>query len=334
MAAFSAALALLSSAVGAGFASGREILRFFASQGAMAGASIACALGMMAFAFVRLPAQMEGCGCASLNTLYRARFGDGLGRLCAALFYLLFAITGGAMLAACAELAALTLNLHHAYAFGIIVSLLPAAYLAKRGVSGLAPAGALLLILMPVLMLRLYALPAGEACFLPAMAPDLPVRAVLDGTAYGALNAALLSGTLQMLLALEPAVRRRAAAIFSALFGGLLLLGTAVCRRHLPAVLHQAMPFVYLSRALGRGGYILVAACLYAAAFSTLLAMLTGLRRMTGKRSRPYLPPLCCLLAAQMGFGPIIKSAYPTLGALCAGLMLLCLLPGGNIARQ
>ena len=327
MAAFSAALALLSGAVGAGFASGREILHFFAAHGAMAGAAAVCALITMAGLFCRLPVQMERCGCTSLAALCRARFGDRLGHLCGALFFALFAVTGGAMLAACAELAALTVPVRGAYALGMAITLLLAAWLSARGVPGLAPAGAALLILLPALMLRLLALPAGEACFLPAMAPDLPVRAALDGIAYGALNAAMLAGTLPALLTLAPASRKRAAAMFSAMFGALLLLGTAVCLSHMPSVLHQPMPFVYLSRALGKGGYLLVAACLYAAAFSTLLAMLLGLRRMTGRAHRAYLPPLCCLIAALTGFGPLVKSAYPALGALCAALLALLCLP-------
>ena len=324
MAAVSAALALLSGVIGAGFASGREILRFFASHGAMAGAAMLCAVGTMAFLFLRLPAQMENCGCTSLDALCRHRLGDRFGGLCAALFFLLFAVTGGAMLAACAELTALVLNIRCAYAVGMAASLLLAMPLARRGVSGLAPIGALLLVLLPALLIRLISLPAGEACFLPAMTPDLPVRAALEGTAYGALNAAMLAGALPMLLALVSAIRRRAIIVFSALFGVLLLLGTAVCQRHMPSVIHQAMPFVYLSRALGPGGYLLVAACLYAAAFSTLLAMFVGLRRMT---RRAYAPPLCCLLAAMTGFEPIVRSGYPVLGALCAGLMLLLCLP-------
>lgn len=326
MAAFSAALALVSGAVGAGFASGREILRFFAVHGAASGAAVVSASLVLAFCFLRLPACLSAFGCASLGELCRARLGKRLGRLCSALFFLLFAVTGGAMLAACAELTALLLPVHHAYAAGMIASLLIAVPLARRGVSGLAPLGALLCVFLPVLMLKLLALPAGEACFLPAMTPDLPVRAVLDGAAYGALNAAMLAGALPLLLALSPAGRRRAAIVFSLLFGALLCLGITVCLRHLPAIPNQPLPFVYLSRSLGKGGYLLVALCLYAASFSTLLAMLSGLYRMARRKSM-LLPPACCLLCALIGFGPIVKSAYPVLGALCAGLLLLLCLP-------
>ena len=324
MTAVSAALALLSGAIGAGFASGQEILCFFAAHGRAAGAAIACALMALSFFFLRLPACLGAFGCPSLGALCRLRFGKRLGRLCSVLFFLLFAVTGGAMLAACAELCALVLPIRHAYAAGLVLSLLPALPLARRGLAGLALPGMALCALLPALMLRLLMLPAGEACFLPAMAPALPVQAAAYGTAYGALNAAMLAGTLPMLLALSPAQRRRTAALFSLLFGGLLLLGTAVLRRHMPAVYAEPMPFVSLSRALGKGGYLLTAACLYAASFSTLLAMLTGLSHMTGSCR---LPPACCLLCALIGFGRIIKIAYPVLGALCAGLLFLLCLP-------
>lgn len=325
MRALLSALALISGAVGAGFASGREIVRFFAAHGAMAGAAVVCALGTLALAAVQLCAQMEHAGVSSLHALCHVRFGGRLGRLCALLFLLLFAVTGGAMLAACAELAALVLPLRHAYAAGMAVSVALASLLLRSGVTGLSLPGGALLLLLPALLIRLLALNAGEACFLPAMAPDLPVRAVLDGVAYGALNAAMLSGTLPLLLPLPRGTRRRAALLFSVLFGALLLLATAVCRRHLPAVLHQAMPFVHLSRALGKSGYLLVAACLYAAGFSTLLAMMAGIRGMCPRM--PAAAPLLPLLFALFGFGRIVESGYPVLGALCAGLLFLLCFP-------
>lgn len=331
MAVISCALALLSGVIGAGFASGREITRFFAGHGAASGAAIVCALAVLSGLFLRLSAQLERTSSASLAGLCRARFGPALGQLTGALFLMLMGVTGGAMLAACAELAALTLPVSHAYALGLVLSLLLGAALAYAGLGGLALPGAALLALMPLLLVRLLRLPAGEACFLPAMSPDLPVRAAADGAIYGALNAAMLAGAMPMLLALSPRSRRRAVLLFAALFGALLALGCAVCRRHLPAVWDQPMPFVALGRSLGAGGYLLLAACLYAAALSTLSAMLAGLIHLLPLRRGAALAIACliCALLARAGFGTIVSSGYPVLGALCAGLMLLLCLPAG-----
>lgn len=330
MSVLSAALALLSGVIGAGFASGREITRFFAGHGAACAASVVLALATLLLLFLRLPAQLERTGCASLQALCRLRFGRRLGLFCAGLFGLLQSVTGGAMLAACAELFSLTVPMRHAYVLGLTFSLLLGAILSFFGLRGLAAPGAILAAVLPFFLLRLYALPAGEACFLPAMAPDLPVRAATDGLLYGALNAAMLLGTLPMLLSLSRSKRRRAVLLFCALFGLLLCLGCAVCRRHLPTVWDQPLPFVLLSRALGPGGYLLVALCMGLAALSTLCAMLCGLARLfsLGRTPGILLASGLCLLFALVGFGPLVQSAYPALGALCAALMALLCLPG------
>lgn len=322
------AFALLGGMVGAGFASGREIARFFSAHGPASGAAVVMALLVLYALFMRISGLMAREGCPSLLALCRLRFSRGLGALCGVLFALLQAVTGGAMLAACAELAALVLPLSHSYGLGLAFTLALSAVLAYAGAAGLAAPGLAIAALLPVLLARLLALPPGEACFFPAMSPDLPVRAAGDGLLYGALNAAMLGGMMPMLARLARPRRRYAALLFSLLFGGLLLLGVGVCRRQLQAVWHHPMPFVALARGLGRGGYLLVAACLYAAALSTLCAMLASLASALPAR-RPAahaLAALCVLPFARMGFGPIVTHGYPVLGALCAALLgLLCL---------
>ena len=100
MAAMTMALALLGGVIGAGFASGREILRFFAGHGRMAGAAVACALMMLFVLFLRLSALMQRHGADTLVALCRIRLGERFGLFCGALFLLLCAVTGAAMLAA------------------------------------------------------------------------------------------------------------------------------------------------------------------------------------------------------------------------------------------
>ena len=337
MAAVSVALALLSGVVGAGFASGRELVRFFALHGRMALAAVASTLLALHLLFLRLPAQLERYGATTLVQLCRARLGRRFGALCGVLFLLLFAITGGAMLCACAELGALVLPVRHAYGLTLALTLALAVPLSLRGLGALALPGAALIALLPALLVRLLLLPAGEARFLPAMTPELPVRALLDGTAYGALNAAMLAGVLPLLVPLPSRTRRRGVRLFTLLFGALLLCGVLVCLRHLPAVLAQPLPFVFLSRRLGRGGYLLVAACMYAAALSTLCAMLSALMVALDRTGLPRaaLPALLCLGFALAGFTPLIDCGYPALGALCTGLLLvLCAPSDGRCAQK
>ena len=127
--------------------------------------------------------------------------------------------------------------------------------------------------------------------------------------------------------------RRRlaCAALVVLLFGGMLTLGMLVCQRQMQSVLMQPLPFVWLSRSLGAGGYLLVALCLYAAALSTLCAMLCAmtnlLPRFLARYARLTISALLCAALALMGFGRIVQSGYPILGALCAALLVLLVLP-------
>lgn len=325
------ALALLSGVIGAGFASGREIVRFFACHGWASGLAVLGALAALAVLFLRLCSQMACAGVSSLPALCRLRWGDRFSALCVALFLLLCVLTGGAMLAACAELFALTLPFQHAYVLGMAATLILALILSALEVRGLAFIGAALCALLPFLLLSLLRLPVGEACFEPVLPPDSPLRALTDGVLYGALNAAMLAGGLPMLLTFSREKRRSSILLFLLLFGVMLTLGVCVCRQHMQSIVLQPLPFVWLSRSLGAGGYRLVALCLYAAALSTLCAMLCAVVRMLpAKLSRPArlaLAFLASLLFALMGFGRIVQSAYPILGAVCAALLFLLCLP-------
>ena len=316
------ALALLGGVIGAGFASGREIVRFFAAHGAMGFIAVAFALAALLALFALLPIHLAAEGQTGLSGLCRARFGARVGGVCGALFFLLSAVTGGAMLAACAELSALVWPIRHAYALGFAVTAVLAALLCAFETRGLAVVGGALCGLLPILLIRLLLLPPGEACFLPEGPPDAVLRAALDGTLYAALN---------MLLTLSARRRLACAALVVLLFGGMLTLGMLVCQRQMQSVLMQPLPFVWLSRGLGAGGYLLVALCLYAAALSTLCAMLCAmtnlLPRFLARYARLTISALLCAALALMGFGRIVQSGYPILGALCAALLVLLVLP-------
>ena len=64
------ALALLGSVVGAGFASGREIVRFFAAHGAMGFVAVAFSLAALAALFLCLAERLSASG-VSLTMLAR-----------------------------------------------------------------------------------------------------------------------------------------------------------------------------------------------------------------------------------------------------------------------
>lgn len=159
------ALALLGGVIGAGFASGREIVRFFAAHGAMGFIAVAFALAALLALFALLPIRLAAEGQTGLSGLCRAHFGARVGGVCGALFFLLSAVTGGAMLAACAELSALVWPIRHAYALGFAVTAVLAALLCAFETRGLAVVGGALCGILPILLIRLLLLPPAKPAF-------------------------------------------------------------------------------------------------------------------------------------------------------------------------
>lgn len=134
-----------------------------------------------------------------------------------------------------------------------------------------------------------------------------------------------------MLLTLSARRRLACAALVVLLFGGMLTLGMLVCQRQMQSVLMQPLPFVWLSRGLGAGGYLLVALCLYAAALSTLCAMLCAMNESSAALSGA--------LCAADDFRAVVRGTrahgvrahcakrLSDSGALCAALLVLLVLP-------
>ena len=81
------ALALLGSVVGAGFASGREIVRFFAAHGAMGFVAVAFSLAALAALFLCLAERLSAAGQTGLPGLCASRFGARVGGVCTCLLY-------------------------------------------------------------------------------------------------------------------------------------------------------------------------------------------------------------------------------------------------------
>lgn len=329
------ALALLGSVVGAGFASGREIVRFFAAHGAMGFVAVAFSLAALAALFLCLAERLSAAGQPGLPGLCASRFGARVGGVCTALFFLLSAVTGGAMLAACAELSALVWPIRPAYAAGFFITLPLAVWLAAHEARGLAAVGRGALR-ADACSARPPAVPAGGRGLLfpgGAARPGAPRRAGRgalcraerrhDGGRAADAAGAFRAKTPRLRRAAHPALRPAADA-------GDARLPKAPSERRDAA----GLPFVWLSRRLGSGGYLLVALCLYAAALSTLCAMLCAMANLLPRGlktgARLILSALLCAALARVGFGRIVQSGYPILGALCAALLLLLALP----ARQ
>lgn len=301
----SSAWAIVGAVIGAGFASGREVAAFFSRYGALSWLGAAAAIAAIAWI---------GLGAMASPGVPEAWRGRWPARVWQGMFIALMAATGGAMLAASGEIAALTLPLHGSYWMGLLSTLCLAWWLSERRLAGLAIISRALTACLIVMMGMGLLAPRLRGVWVEDSAPwsQLPVS-LLRGLCYGGFNAALASPVLDESAAvLDRRAKRLCMLKVSLILGVVLAMGNGVLLRH-PALLGVPLPYVALLGRWGQWGIALGALALYLAVLTTLTACLRGLHGLLRWRWSFLLP----MLVALLGFAGAVDGLYPLLGGGC-----------------
>ena len=320
---YAGALACVSAVVGAGFASGREIVTFFTRYGSWSWLLILLSTSTMsALCLLTLRATRRNAA-RGWHELYRQR-----GRFSRAFSVgcrlALFSLIAGAMLAASASAVALLVPLNRAYEGGLILSLLLAFWLAGRSVRCLSWFGGLLtaLLLAAYLPLMAAAPPQSAVQAIPAIpAWRDALRAPLNAVAYGSMNMAVALGVVCECVGKSRRELCRMSVLFGFLLTCLLFVANALYLRA-PASLQEELPLIALLRGFGRAGYLLGLCVFEVSVFTTLLAAMRGLRGMLAARLPGVFARDAALLSipflvSLLGFRALVETFYAPLGILC-----------------
>ncbi len=323
-------LAIVGAVIGAGFASGREVMTFFTRFGAWSWAGIAVAAVVMGVVVLRLLSLARRLGAVSFAVVCERALGTRGGRIGATLYALMLWGTGAAMLSGAGELCAIALPVHGAYAIGFAGMLLLGAVVARRGIGALAWVSAGMAPLCCLLYFLLMIRPPLPAQVSLAPAP-VGWGTVPLGIAYAALNIALAAGLLCEQAAQRTARECVSAAIgAAACLGALLTLSNAAMLPSVSALSGAALPIVRLASGLGITGFWLCVATLGLAMLTTLAATLrAGVQVLPARLAewqRWALAAGLIALGGALGFERLVGVAYPALGWAAAALVLwLCL---------
>lgn len=305
------ALAILGAVIGAGFASGRELMSFFARFGTWSYLGIACAAGTVMWV---------------VNGVLRRAAPDGMpvswqggawALVWRGMFLALSVVLAGAMMAGSGEIAALMLPWRGARWGGMGATLLLAAVMARRPTGALGMISGGLVACLASAMAMALALPRGSAASLDGAGNGL--AAIWRGVCYGGFNAALAVPVMGG-KGWPRKMRHGCAVLVASMLAALLALGNALMLRH-PELAGEALPMVALLRQWGMVGYRLCGATMYLAVLTSLLAAVRGLTVISGGGWRWVLCLLAALGVALGGFQAAVNAVYPALGAGC--LMLL-----------
>lgn len=311
-----AAITCAGAVIGAGFASGREVVTFFSRYGENAWWLILLSVAVMVLlsCLCMLAARKcaaDGCWCA----LFEA---DGTGaRICTVM---LLVLTSGAMVSASGSLMALLWAHRWAYFIGAAGTLITAWALGRRGVRWLGWISTLMTaLLFFAVVLAMSRAPEMESARLIPHSAD--GWAALRAVGYAAMNMTLAIGVVCRCA--NGGSARRFGWAFGSIMAVLLYTSNALYLRH-PEVHSSAFPVVELLRCLGRKGFLVSVAVLYLSVFTTMTATLCALGSDV---KRPAAVLILPLLASCAGFSGIVDRLYAPAGLICLLLVFapLCL---------
>ena len=287
--------------VGAGFASGREIMQFFSQYGALSWVLILFS-GILMTALIHLLL----CSASEEETEKQSFFIH-------ILFVLLYGAVSSGMTAAAGELAALTIPIHHARLLGMAATLAVCVKLSGGSARGIAVLGKILVPAMAGVFLLCMRIPVHSEL------PDsLSWISVFQAAGYCGMNAVLSAPVAALAGRRKTRKERACIAIGSGIvFGALLALGNAALLPYGAELKEAALPMVVLLRDYGKAGFYLSAAVLYLAVATTLIASLRGLEMWVPGKRKGVWAVLIAAGGALAGFQEIVGRVYPVLGYIC-----------------
>lgn len=314
--------------MGAGFASGREIISFFTQYGPAGVWLILLAGALMTLLCMMCMKASAACGAECWCDLY----GGGEGwqyHTARGSILLLMTLTGGAMISAAGHMISLLWYHPWSYAAGAVGTAALAwrmTYRSIRPVSWLSTV--LTAVFLTAVCLALAKAPSARNVAVPSAGKTGMFTAVIRTVGYASMNITLAIGV---------ACRRtgassgRTSILFGALMTILLLVSHTLYLRH-PALTGEAFPIVRLLSTFGRSGFLLSAALLYLSVFTSLTAILFALRcgfqPWTGTFWSGILTMGIPLAASCLGFLEIVDSLYAPAGLVCLALVF------GPMAKQ
>ncbi|NGQ96386.1 GerAB/ArcD/ProY family transporter [Brevibacillus sp. SYP-B805] len=316
--------------VGAGFASGREILEFFVQYGMQGFIGILLATALFVWAGVRVMLIAHRIQAESYQDISVYLFGRTIGSLFNLILLTVLLGTTSVMLAATGALFAE--SFHLPAQLGIWLSMVCIFWVSQKGLRGIHSVNSLF---VPTLfgftcLVFLHAQPwlAEGSSLVEAAKPWAWISSPLY---YVALNVTLAQAVL---VPIGKESQTEKPLIVGGILGGvgigfLLLLAYASMIVHLPDIHRAQMPMIALLAGLGKGITTVFAVLVFAEVFSTLVANVFGLVQQVRQLvpiSASFLSLFIltiCYLISFIGFRSLLALLYPLFGQFVVLFLLM-----------
>lgn len=318
--------------VGAGFATGQEILQFFTRYGWLATLTIAFSSLLFIWLGVKLMLLSREVGASSYEDLNKVLFGEKIGQWIS-LFTLviLFGITT-VMLAGAGSL--FHEHLRVSFQSGLWLTLLLTYLLLRKGIDAILTVNS---VVVPI-MLAFTAAIVWLTGHLPnsgnwlRLENGYPLHRVwFSPLLYTAFNLAMAQAVL---VPLGNEIRDRRVLYWGGMLGGagigvMLFSCHYALAAQMPGIAQFEIPMGHLIQPLGRKVQLLYLLAIFGEIFTTFLANVYGLSLQLQQRTgvaKQWLTPLillACYVVSQLGFSALLSVLYPLFGLVSLSWFVL-----------
>ncbi|ULO05680.1 GerAB/ArcD/ProY family transporter [Paenibacillus sp. 19GGS1-52] len=311
--------------VGAGFATGQEILKFFTQYGQWAVLTILLSTILFIWLGTKMMIIARRIEAESYEDFNRHLFGEKVGSSISLFTMVILIGVNSIMLAGAGAIFQEHLGLH--YQTGLLLTLLGSYFLLKRGISGILQMNSivvpLMLTLSLIIIFNTFEIPnAGRFLFLDT-----------DSSIFGAWMSPLLYTAFNLAMAqavLVPLARhtdKERALVRGGILGGIgigfmLLAAHFAMSSQMPGILQFEIPMGSIAFRLGTLVQTVYLLLIFLEIFSTFVADIYGVGEQLKQHLRiapslitPLLMLICYLLS-QFGFSSLLSVFYPIFGAL------------------
>ncbi|WEK55444.1 MAG: hypothetical protein P0Y55_05135 [Candidatus Cohnella colombiensis] len=312
--------------VGAGFASGREVLQFFTRFGEVGPYLILLSTLLFIWIGSKVMVLAVKLNARSYEDLNKHLFGENGGRWVSHIMLLVLLGVNAVMLAGAGSIFSEQLN--WSYQIGLIVTIIACFTILRKGMNAILLMNTLIVPLMIVFTLWItfetFRTPQATEAWTSSIVGISPWAAWLSPLLYAAFNLSMSQAVLVPLGAAIGNVQiiQRGAWIGGIGIGLLLLAGHLAISARMPGISQLEIPMGGIARELGgwlHGVYVFL---IFAEIFTTLVADIYGLTLQLQQRtssSRDMLALLLlfiCFVVGQIGFGTLLGWLYPMFGLL------------------
>jgi uncharacterized membrane protein YkvI len=311
--------------VGAGFATGQEIVQFFTKYGWMASWTIALSTLLFIVIGTKLMTLAANLDAKSYEDLNRHLFGEKIGRLFG-LFTLviLFGITT-VMLAGAGSV--FDEHLGIPYQLGLLLTMAFAFIILTRGLSAIIAVNFLvvpfMLVCSALAVLSASKLPTADY-WLIMTSQTSAIKIWTAPLLYAAFN---LVTAQAVLVPLGAAIKERSTLVWGGMIGGaiigaMLLGGHFALSANMPGIMKYEIPMGHLLVEYGRAVQLMFIFVIYGEIFTTFIADVYGLALQLKERTGWRLQAIIALIMAatyaisQIGFSSLLSTLYPLFGMI------------------